>query len=724
MRRLKKRKVGAVNKISYIIFEVDCTPFMETNLIILSTDSVDRYGYRIWITALEMGLKDRFKEGMPMLFGHDQHKPMGWAKPFALYLEPHLTRLLAQQHIPVTEEEKALVLKNHSTFRANKYFKSSKEFLEDFGRLLETNVFSNYKVTNINCLTANKSGIAIQRYPFLFEKTYRDFLVPFKVLFEHFDYLGQGVFKDKKSELTVFAHHYFRRSESVHNSLNAAFLDELMSLQSDPKLELYLRIDEDQLGYAPSFRPYMELEYQWGPKYNDDIASIKEGLSTHVCDQDEKAYYDFSRSEFLWEWDRPGIKFSFQMEELQDESSPTDNDHYHCRYIHTVYDKTKGNFEHFDAAVRTYDIYEMIDRLGKDLKSYGKQSAYTKLFKVNGPLSLSTWKLLVTLYLRGNPIIYEYFGLKKEYEALKIPPQGRLTLEQHLFPYKIEAADGIRLMISLFALRDHERQGRYVDSFDIISDGNKSYRCIDYYFLEFKKSLMKLGDDISIPDGVLLIKSQDNYWNIPLIMHAGVEARKLLCNTVQALINLFEAMVNKKIDFNISVSLGIKLTDRIIQISAYGQINVLTDWLKSNMPFPESDEAFTDWLVVQKKYLERFPFKENVPIMAELIQFDGVLYPKRTVLKSHYEFDLDPEKGLKWTIDLEDAELKIHESKAATMVAAIEVMESICHDTKENYFTSSRSRWLDNDLRRVDITRWRPALLHWAELQQKKHSKR
>lgn len=73
---------------------------MKTNLIVLSSDTVDRYGYRIHIKALEMMLRDRMSEGIPMLFGHDHHKPMGWGTPFALYMEPHLTRLVAVQATP------------------------------------------------------------------------------------------------------------------------------------------------------------------------------------------------------------------------------------------------------------------------------------------------------------------------------------------------------------------------------------------------------------------------------------------------------------------------------------------------------------------------------------------------------------------------------------------------------------------------------------------------
>lgn len=504
---------------------------MKTNLIVLSTDSVDRYGYRIMVTALEMMLKDSMSEGIPMLFGHDQHKPIGWGKPFALYFEPKLTRLLAVQNTPTTKDEEMLVLKNHNVFRSNKYINSSREYIEDFATLLKTYNIDNCKITNVNCLTANKENIAIDLFPYLFSKDFRDELVPFHILFDHFDYLGQGVFKDKKSEITVFAHRFFRRSESIHNSTNTIFLDELIKLKNDQHLDLYLRIDANQLGYAPSFKEYMELEYQWGPKYSDDIETIKEGLSRHNCDEFERAYYGFSRSEFLWEWDKKKEKYSFQMEELMDEESPADKEMFNCRYVHSVYDKKSSGFEHFDGAIRTYDTFEMIERLEKDFKSYGKQSAYTKLFKVNGKLPLATWKLLVTLYLRGNPIIYEYFGLKKEIEELKAPPLTPLTLKEHLIPYQITQEDGLRLLVSYFNVPMDLRKGRFINSFDVIGDEENSYRSIDYYFLELKKALKRIGQDIDIPEDVLLIKSLDNYWNIPLIMHNGDDSELLMDKT-------------------------------------------------------------------------------------------------------------------------------------------------------------------------------------------------
>jgi hypothetical protein len=687
---------------------------VKTNLIVLSSDTVDRYGYRIHIKALEMMLRDRMSEGIPMLFGHDHHKPMGWGSPFALYMEPHLTRLVAVQATPTTEEENKLILKNHNVFRSNRYYNSSKEFLVAFDENLKEKNISDCSITNINCLTANKVSVANTLFPELFNKDYRDGLVPLGVLLTSFDYLGQGVFKHKLSEFTIFAHRYFRRSESIHNTLNSAFLDQFVALKDEQDLHLSIRIEENQVGYAPSFQEYMELEYQWGPKYSDDLESIKEGLSRHDCDDFERAYYGFSRTEFLWEWDKKKSKFSFQMEELKDEESPTEIDQYNCRYVHTVYDKASACLEHFDGAVRAYDSFEMIERLEKDFKAYGKQSRYTKLFKINGKLPLETWKLLVTLYLRGNPIIYEYFGLKKELDLLKSPPQRSLSTFERLIPYSIEAGNGIRLMISYINVPENLSEGRFINSFDIIGDSEKSYRCLDYYVLELKKALMRFDGDLEIPDDVLLLKSPDDYWNIPSIIHNGDNSWGLLMTTIDAFKLLFSKMIAKKYYFKVSMTIGIVRGDKVVQISAYGAIVELYEWLIEQFPFPEGEEAFAEWVSDQRTYLERFDYLPDIPMMSEMIQLDGVLYAKRSMLNSEYEFKENPVHSFEWTINLNKDEQAIFDEPGIEVIPSLHVLQSVCADTGEDYFTSRRSAWLDDNFGGVNLTKWSPIGLHWA----------
>ena len=687
---------------------------METNLIVMSTDTVDRNGNRMHMSALEGMVKDRWVSGIPFLFGHDQHKPVGWGKPFGLYLEPHITRLIATQSTPVTQEERELVLKNHNSFRIHKYAEISKPFAEGFVKLLSSYELKDYRLLNVSCVTAYKEGIAKEVFPQLFNKAYRDLVVPFSELLKDFEYLGQGVFKHHKSDLAILAHHYFRRSESIHNSLNSAFLDELLKLNDEPCLDLYLRIDENQLGYAPSFKEHMELEYQWGPTYNDDITKIKEGLARHDSNDLEIAQYEVSRTEFLWEWDKERAKFSFQLEELKNEETPTENDTYHCRYVHTVFDNDKQAFEHFDGAVRTYDTEEMLERLDKDFKSYGKKSAYTKLFKINGRLPLGTWKLLVTLYLRGNPLIYEYFGLKKEVEALYIKPSPELTVREKLIPYEIPIEAGLRLMASYFAVPEDLQIGRFINAFDVMGSLEKTYRCIDYFFLEFKKALLNSGGDITIPDDVFLIKSYDKYWNLPLIMHYGDQQWALLNETIAALKLLFSSMKQKEIDITISINLGFTLDDKMVQVSAYGNLDALANWVDEQLPFPANSEAFTQWLVVQRKYLEQYPYQPDRPFMSSIIQFDGVLYAKRQTVDFPYEFEKDPIHGFSWKVDAIAKELEINQMAGLDMCPAMVIKKSICSDTGEDYFTSKRSRWLDTEPPPVAISSYEPMFLHWA----------
>lgn len=685
---------------------------MKKALIVLSADSVNRYGYRISIDAHEMMLKDRMEFGIPLLLGHDQSKPIGWGHPFALYFEPNLTRLLGIQFTPCDQEETDRILKNHSIFRTNRYFSTSKEYLDDFKNLLQSSQISDYKITNVGCLTANGKDLARKKYPYLFKSTIRDECVPLSIIFESFDYLGQGIFKDKKSDFAIFAHRYYRRNESIHNTLNAIFIDELIDLSKDPAVEVFLRIDDSQLGYSPSYRPIAELEYQWGPKYEDSIDSIKEGVSRHDSNGIERAFYGFSRSEFLWEWDKERSKFSFQMEELMDEESPG-SDVFNCRYVHTVYDRHKGELEHFDGAVRSYNMDEMITRLDETIKSYGKQSEYTKLFKINGRIQVSKWKLLVSLYLRSNPIIYEYFGLKKEIEELSNPNLREVRMDELLMPYAIKEEDGLRIMVSYHKIPLNLMEGRFVDSFDLVADIENTYKCIDSHFFEFKKSLNRLGGEIDLPKDVIVMESSDDYWNLPLIMHNGEESSELLEESVEALKILIVSLKRKKFNLKVSFTLGVIISNRIVRVSVFGHVNSLAEWIEKNLPFPVFEKDLTNWLSQQRKYLEKFPHTFDLPLVSELAQFDGVLFIKRKLIQSEYEFRAS-EKGLEYSIDFNEDELKFHNESGCQIVAAYEIKEWVCSDTQEDYFISSRSKWLDDDLPFVEITHFRPAALFWT----------
>lgn len=71
------------------------SPQKLNGIAVMQTDGVTRDGHRSTWQALFHTLFDNWHLGVPMLFSHDIHRPIGWSRPFALHLEPGIARLVA-----------------------------------------------------------------------------------------------------------------------------------------------------------------------------------------------------------------------------------------------------------------------------------------------------------------------------------------------------------------------------------------------------------------------------------------------------------------------------------------------------------------------------------------------------------------------------------------------------------------------------------------------------
>ena len=69
---------------------------MKFQIAATMSDSVNRKSMKMDTGALYESMKESFDDGMPLLISHDRHRPAGWTIPAAVYLEPGLTRVLAQ----------------------------------------------------------------------------------------------------------------------------------------------------------------------------------------------------------------------------------------------------------------------------------------------------------------------------------------------------------------------------------------------------------------------------------------------------------------------------------------------------------------------------------------------------------------------------------------------------------------------------------------------------
>ncbi|HET6255317.1 MAG TPA: hypothetical protein VFE32_14645 [Puia sp.] len=686
---------------------------MDQEIIALNSDRINRYGFYFALSDLEKSIKDSFDMGLPMCIGHDLHRAYGWVVPFALYFEPHITRVLGKKFVATSVEEFRRFMKAHEHFLQSRYYEAWQPFQQPFIDLIGKQLSSSHMRVDIGCVSVYDPGILQKAFPDLLANKDGDGLLPLSVILSKFTYLGQGIFKDKESELAIFAHSYFRRSQSLFNNFHFHFLDELLALGDYPDISIKLCISEDIIGYSPSYHETMELEYHWGPKFTDDIDNIKVGLTRYECNDFERAYYGISRNEFYWKKD--GNEVTFEMEELRDNPSPFETEEtYHCRYLHSIYKVDVKRFVHFDGAIRTYNIETMLDRLDKTFLQFGRKALYKKLFRIDGLLPLHLWKLLTTHYLQGNPLIYEYFGLDQDKEIENMQPR-EISKVKELLPYSIEKEDGIRLLVSYHSPGE-DREGRYIDCFDIMSNESETIECLENSIYEVKKSLQHVGEDLDIPKYIKMVKIDDRYWNIPSIMHAGPNTIQLLGRTVEAIRILFEAMVKAGKDKDVTFTLGCKINNRIIRVSSFGNILRQIEWMKENLPFPLEEDPFSEWANRQRTYIEQFQAKSDDPLITSIVQGDGVLFIKRKQIHLPYEF-FEEQNEIKFRIKMPSDEDELYsliqQQKVRPKLMSI-IKEARWSDTDEDYYTSSRSKFIDNTKStavRIAIT---PLALYWS----------
>lgn len=689
---------------------------MKQEIISLNSDTINRYNIVFPITVLEDGIKDTYETGMPMCIGHDRHRPIGVTFPFALYLEPHISRLLGKKITGESEEDFREINKLHENYLQRNYYEGFTPHQEKFLNIVGEYLSVNHTRMVAGCAAVFDKDISIKIFPDLFAQKDDAGLIPLSVILTDFTYQGQGIFKHRTINLSIYAHHNFRRAQSVHNNFHFYFLNELLAIADNPDITIKLCIDEDIIGYAPSYHESMELEYHWGPKFTDDISSIKLGITRHECDKFEKAYSGISSTEFYWKSDE--AEKTFEMEELKDEPAPNlDTETYNCRYMHSIYNTDSKSFTHFDGAIRSYGFEEMNERLGKNFVQYGRKAAYKKLFRIDGKLPLEKWKLLLVHYMQDNPLVYEYFNLSEERNQLKIQPV-EISKEKQLIPFAIKKETGLRLLISYHKVPENSKLGRYIDIYDIIGTETETFNCAEHLVLELKKSLQRIGEDLEIAPDTKYLKVLDRYWNIPSVMHNGPDPEALLQKTVEAYKAVFKAIKDKGHDMDIAFTLGVIINNRLVRISCYGNIETLFEWMENHLSFPVEEKQFSKWVEKQRKYLQTFPESSDDPLITSLVQSDGVLYIKRRHVKYPYKFKED-ERGLVYSIEFpekNDEVLTLVEKEKVEPKMLMIVTEMKWEDTNEDYFTSPRSKWLDeNNGAGVLITGCEPLGLYWSK---------
>ena len=499
---------------------------MKYSLAATMSDAVNRKSMRMDTGSLYDSMKKSFVDGMPQLISHDRHRLIGWVVPAAIYLEPGLNRVLAHIVEAETEADILELKPRWKDFIATTIHGVPKESIDRLKELLGSEKLTGAALpwdTGVHAI--RDKAIAEKAFPDLFKKMDKDGLVPFSEL----QMIRPGIFQF--GELCLFAHHYMRRSESPFNNFNEELLATLHQMSKDPDVSVRIRLDPDMVGLADTARHTIELDYWYGPKFTDDLASIQPGVTTHGASDRQRLFHQISRTEFWWQKRAKGrdVELILEAEELRDTERGADRTKLRCRYVHSVIDEATQRIEHLDGSIRAYTQEEILSRMDVDLKRAGRRTEYTKLWRMDGRIQLGRWKSAINNHFRDNPLVSEYFGtaeskadVRLELEKTDVFPQA-LRLDPRVV-WRCDDARSFRILVThqppiLDSVPQEPTACPYISA----SSGDKEYAIFDLRVLELKKVLAQSGYQLSFPPNARFLHYEDDYLQFPIIIHGSSE---------------------------------------------------------------------------------------------------------------------------------------------------------------------------------------------------------
>ncbi|WP_456324692.1 hypothetical protein [Desulfonauticus submarinus] len=695
---------------------------MKQLIIVLNSDAVNRYGIKFPVSVLEQGLNQTWLKGIPTCIGHDIHRPIAWTRPLGIYLEPSLASLIGIILIPETDEEHEWLYKNHLAYVEQLYSRQCEEHADRLHSLIKKHLHGNERCIFAECVSLVRKNLAKEVFSKLFNSADKDGLINFKDILKEFETIGPGVFKYKKDDLAIFAHPYFRKSLSRLNNFNKFFLQNFFSLDTKENLDLKIALDPDMIGLASTYKEPIELEYWWGPKFDDNIENIPPGVTVHASEDYQKIFYGILKTEFWWK-EENGNKI-FECEEvIETLSLGIGQDKYSCRYVHAIFEDSKGIF-HFDGAVRIYTKEELEDRKGKNINKAGKHVKYFKLFRIDGELDINEWKTLVCNYFQGNPLPIEYFNGERQKDlepALITQDKKENDIKYNFYPYSINQGMGVRIFISYHSLVEVDENVLRV--LDTITVNGKTYNCVEDSVIELKKALQRLGDDLLIPDKIKIVAFEDLYLNLPIIRHNKKFMPNNLQTTIKAIKLLVEKLSERNTDYVISFTLSWPTESKEVRLSVIGHVRDVYRWINYCTDIPTSDDQIASWLESIRQWLEKnyTNVPQGDPPFEKLLKpTAGVLWINRIPISQEMEPKLyfsNENNALMFEFKIPSMMKQISEALQIGLLQvalAFFVNRSECSKCKRDYYKCFHSKFLDEDVIQI-IKDAEPICIFWTD---------
>lgn len=654
------------------------------------TDSVSKSGLRFSAGCLEDILWQTYGQYVPTNLSHDIHRPLGITQISSLYISHENSYLLGHTYLPEDQDE----IKQMMTARTNYLNRQVVERVNQYSLDFLTELRDSNLLKEGGSLMSNgvvmygSENITFEAFPDLKENVDKDGLIYLKTILASFDYKGEGVFASKKNKLSIMVHPYLRRSFSRHNSFNKGFLKVLFNADTE-NTPVRIRIDPDFIGYTPSYIETQEFDFWFGPKYTDDISNIKKGVTTYVTNQEEYCYNQIKKTEFVWQ-DKDG-KLQFEMEEVTDVEAPTlTDDTYGCRYLHSIYDTANSKFDHFDGAIRSYDLEAICNRLDKPIDAMGHSAQYIKIFRIDGTLPIHLWKSLISHYLKGNQDVYRYFDEPVPYQKEQehsVNPVSRYV------PFILKPGDGVRILYSYHAPTEQDCERCYMD-FDTCCLEEGIVETTDLTAMELAKCIHRAGGDIDYPS-CRYILYHDNFHDIPEIYHGSDNPAPAVRKTLEGINILLDGEMKNGVEDCLSFCLSWKMEDKKVKVCFIGAVPDLQQWFKTFESIPTDRDSLKKWLENQVQYIKNHGQDTPSPANASYIHSNGIFYHRRRLIQQDVlinDLCLNEKGEISAKMEFTEDKRKLAELVQSGIIqyAPYIVADSLLYDGDKDYLKSDK----------------------------------
>lgn len=645
------------------------------------------------VGALASGLADMWDTGIPQFIGHDHHRLIGWVVPLSVHLQPGLGRLTALIQSPETVEEEQAVLRAYNQHIARRTENVLRPARQELQNRLKDFLQGEPEEAVANCAALVQSGLATRAFSDIFGEHDKDGLISLREL----NPVSPGVFE--RGGLLFFAHPFLRRSLSRLNTLNSQFLSKLFGLTTQDNLKVRIALDPDMVGLSTTLQGYEELQFWFGPHFNDDLSKIPLGVSRHESSETDRFFSGVSRTEFWW-YEQKGIR-TFECEELQDiPALAVGSGKFGCRFVHSLVGSDGRGIQHADGAVRVYDEAAMLRRLDVDLKGAGRKTDYTKLWRVDGGIPVKIWKALISDYYRDNTLIGEYLGGRdKTLEEYRRSPEEKETNDAILnyVSAQMTAVDGVNVSVSFRPIFCEAKSGRQVVSFDTLRSEKEKFHYIESDTIEIVKLLRSSGRHIEMEPGLTRVLFEDRLLNLPIFVHAGNDRVRLADETLATIACFLNRMISCEGDKQVSLTLALNYEQNAVMVSFAGTAkNLVHIFSIPEIKFPAAVADFTNWCVILSAVISKQISIQNCSDMLwETLKHTGILKFERKILHpSKYSARVEKE-GLRITVNIPNGDLKLLDENGIGLGRFSWIRKSQCSKCARSYDECLHTRFFD-----------------------------